>query len=133
MRLDEFFALKHFDIFQISDHGVFIKIMRGNMFEDFVGHFGSSDDLDFCISRLRVPWADASFSFPAGVATGVPSSAENLNFFRQAILDIVIADDDDTLHENRMHEWPLPLLFDFVFFHLVVQKATINLKAVGGL
>jgi hypothetical protein len=58
--LDELFALKHLDVIQVSDHGVVVKVMRGNMIKTLVGNFGSSNNLDFRVSGLRMPWPDVS-------------------------------------------------------------------------
>jgi hypothetical protein len=55
----EFGATNDFDVIEEGDHGVVFEIVRGDMIQDAMSHFGCGDDLDFGVGRLAVAWANA--------------------------------------------------------------------------
>ncbi len=127
----ELLCPKHLHIVDERDHGVLVEVSSGDMLQNVLGDFGSGDDFNLCIAGFGVAWAHAALPFAMHPVAGVTSSAKSEDFLQEAIFDSAIADDDNTLHDHRVHVGiPLSLL-NFMFLDLVVEQTTVNLKMVG--
>jgi hypothetical protein len=102
-RGDEFIAAKHFDIVHEGNHGIVVKIMKRNMLKDFLGNIWGSDDFDLGVARFRVPGAHTSGTAAMDGIAGVAGSAQIADFRQEAILDGIVANNDDPFHEHCLH------------------------------
>ncbi|MGB7436155.1 MAG: hypothetical protein WBW49_12125, partial [Candidatus Acidiferrum sp.] len=69
-----------------------------------VGNFLGSDDLDFDVTGFPAAGSNAPGAFAANSVNGVPGSAKLLNFFAEPVLDVIVTDNHDPLHEVSVHE-----------------------------
>jgi hypothetical protein len=100
---NEFVAAKDFDIVDEGNHGVIVKVVAGNMLKDFLGNIWCSDDLDLGVARFRVPGANTPRALAVNGIAGVTGGAQIADFGQEAILDGIVANDDDPLHEHCLH------------------------------
>lgn len=102
-RGDEFIAAKHFDIVHEGNHGIVVKIMKRNMLKDFLGNIWGSDDFDLGVARFGVPGAYTSGTTAMDGIAGVTGGAKVSDFGQKAILDGIVANNDDPFHEHCLH------------------------------
>jgi hypothetical protein len=127
------FRTKYFNIIKKSNHGVAVEIVFGNVLDNALGHFRRGDNFNLRVRGFRVSWPHTPCSPAMHDAVRVTGRTHFLDFFHDPVSDGVVADDGYPLHRICLHAMVLPLLLDFVLLHLVVQQATIDLQAVGGL
>jgi hypothetical protein len=111
--------------------GIFGFDLQLDMREYFVGDFNGTYNLDFYIRGFCMAGTLSLRSHPVNDIKCETGRAKIMDFFRQAIFYIPVADNDYALHRNSFCHGAL--YSSILCFRLVVKQAAINLQAIGGL
>jgi hypothetical protein len=103
-RLDsEFRSANHFHIVKKRNHGVIVEVVLRDMFNNSLGHFVGSNDLDLCVRGFGVSRAYPSDPFSVDDEVGIARSPELVDFLYDPVPDGLIANDGHPLHAKCLH------------------------------